>query len=825
MGNENFVSVNPLLGGVDLRSDAVERKDGMGFSYIYRLDLLKPLLLLILRFTVKVAKAQSCVGTAGEVKWSYWTNVPAYPDSSDLFALEDFPDHPTGSQTLGFLQSPINFTDSFVSMIRGYISVPTTANYVFNITGDDTSIFFLSTDGSPANKVERAKVSGYTSVDQHDKYPEQTSVTLQLTAGQYYYFEMYNFEGGGGDHMTLYWHLDTESDWRIVDYNYINGYSCESTCAPRGTTCDDGNANTVNDQQDGFCNCVGEYPKPSNKIGGRGIVEAYYYDNVDGSYVENDLLNAPKYPLLPDRKERLDGAYGPLDRYTRDKYGSLVQGYLTVPVSGNYEFNITGDNQTFFFLSKNDSIEYKQTHQAVIFNGIGEHDYDNSSFQRIAPLYLETGKYYYFEFVHKENTWRDHFILYWKTPFRTSDRWKPVPKFYLYDYTAEISCIPQGTPCDDGNAFTNNDQYNNNCECVGTPCSGPDCDDAGAKYQAFDSCAPTQNLTTTADNSWLSCGSSGANPNPIRSSQNRWIMYDLNNIYTLDGTRVWNYNVAGETTKGFKNVTIDYSLDGTNWTQLGGSYFWPLAPGTSDYAGFDGPDFNSMKARYVLISAIDNWGGNCSGFSKITFEATLCNPEGTLCDDNDPLTMHDKFDAFCNCRGVNINCGSDTLQLDRITLADGAYKAKKIVNSESVVPATKDITFTAGNSIVLLPGFEIENNAVFTAKIEDCIQTAFVANQQANGLIEELGQVSGFTADTTANDKLKKIIFRLSEAGQVKLVLKDKSENVLVTLIDRYYQNLGTQTKYLPTQRLQKGVYWIELMVGETVLREQLVIN
>lgn len=783
---------------------------------------------IFLLFVVKIAHAQSCIGTAGEVTWSYWTNLPTYPDSLDLFALEDFPDHPTGSQTLGFLQSPANFTDSFASMIRGFIHVPNTANYVFNITGDDKTFFFLSTNETPANKIKKCEVTDYTNIGQHNKYLAQTSDTVTLVGGQYYYFEMLNFEGTGGDHMALYWHLEGETDWRIIDYNYLNNYACVSTCAPRSTSCDDGNPATINDQQDGFCNCIGEYPKPNNKIGERGVVEAYYYDDINGSYVENDLLNAPKFPLLPDRKERLDGAYGPLNRSTKDRYGSLVQGYLTVPVSGNYEFNITGDNQTFFFLSKNDSIAYKQTHQAVIFNGIDEHDYTNSSFQRIAPLYLEIGKYYYFEFLHKENTWRDHFVLYWKTPFRTSEHWKPVPKFYLFDYTGEISCIPQGTPCDDGNAFTNNDQYNNNCECVGTPCSGPDCDDAAARYTAFDSCAPTQNLTTKASDSWVSCGSgSGLNPNPTRAGQAKWIMYDLSNIYTLNRTRIWNYNAAGETAKGFKNVTIDYSLDGTSWVQLGGSYFWPLAPGTSDYAGFDGPDFNSIKARYVLISAIDNWGdAGCSGFSKITFEATLCNPAETLCDDNDPLTMHDKFDAFCNCRGVNINCESDTLQLDKITLADGAYQAKKIVNSESIVPITQDITFTAGNSIVLLPGFEVERNAVFSAKIADCVQAAFVANQQQTATTNEvLDNVTDFSTDPTDNNALKKIIFRLNEPNQVKLLLRDKSENVLVTLIDRHYQTLGTQMKYLPTQKLQKGVYWIELTVGETVLREQLVVK
>lgn len=783
---------------------------------------------LLLLFTVNVANAQSCVGTAGQVKWSYWTNVTTSPDSSDLFALENFPDFPDAIQTLGFLQSPINYTDYFASMIRGFIHVSVTGTYTFNLTGDDQSVFFLSTNESPANKIKRAEVTGWTNVAEHTKYASQTSTTLTLTAGQYYYFEMYNFEGGGGDHMTLYWKKNDETEWSIVDYNYLNEYACVSTCAKRGTPCNDGNALTANDQQDGFCNCVGVYPTTNTCIGERGVVEAYYYDGITGSYVENDLINAPKFPLLPDRKERLNGAYGPLNLYSKDNYGTLVQGFLTVPVTGTYEFNITGDNQTFFYLSKDESVAFKQTHQAVVFNGVGEYDFNTSSFQRIAPLTLEKGKYYYFEFRHKENTWRDHFILYWKTPYRTSENWKPVPKFYLFDYKCEVSCIPQGTPCDDGNAFTNNDQYNNNCECVGTPCSGPDCNEASARYKLFDSCAPTQNLLTSAEFSWLSCGNSGENPNTNRVAQTNWIKYDFNNIYTLNGTRVWNYNVASETNKGFKNVVVDYSLDGTTWTQLGGIYQWPQAPGTSDYSGFSGPNFNTIKARYVLISSVDNWGGSCSGFSKITFDASLCNPKGTACDDKDPLTTFDVFDENCNCKGVNINCGSDVLNLDKISLADGVYKAKKNVNSESIIPTTKNITFTAGNSIVLLPGFEIKNDAVFTAKIEDCIQAAFVANQNTTAQVQEIDKsknITGFVADTTENDKLKKIIFRLNEPNHVKLTLKDKSENVIVTIIDHYYETLGTQTKFLPTQRLTNGTYWIELTVGETVLREKLVVG
>lgn len=778
-------------------------------------------------FYLTEIKAQTCVGTAGQVTWNYWDGFTATQDTVDMFSNENFPNNPSGTRTLGSLSAPRNFTEYFVSFTRGFIKVPTTGNFYFNITGDDKVMFYLSTNHLPANKSKICEVKTYTNVGQNDKEPNQTSNLVTLTAGQYYYFEMLGFEGGYSDHLDIYWKPEGGTNWVIVDYNYIYDYACKPNCPARGTACNDGNAATTNDQEDGFCNCVGVYPTSNACVGERGLVEAYYYDNITGSYVENDLINAPKFPLLPDRKEKLKGAYGPLVPYTKDTYGTLVQGFLTVPVSATYEFVITGDNQTFFFLSKNDSIEYKQYHQALVMSGLDENDYTNSTFQKLAPLYLEKGKYYYFEFRHKENNWRDHFNLFWKTPFHEIKSWKRVPNFYLYDYKCEISCIPQGTPCDDGNPFTNNDQYNNNCECVGTPCSGANCNDLGAKYQLYDACAPTPNLVPIEEASWVSCSTS-ANPNPARSGNQHWIKYDFGNIYKLQGTRIWNYNVLNQTNKGFKTVAIDYSLDGTTWTTLGSNYTWNQASGISDYSGFVGPNFNDIKARYVLISAINNWGdATCSGFSKITFDAIHCDPLDTPCDDNDPLTVHDKFDNNCNCKGINIDCASDTLALGKYSLTENEYKAKKNIQSQSIVPSTKDITFTAGNSIVFLPGFETQPNVIFKTNIANCIQAAFIANNKANMAEEkaDTSSVSNFTANTEETNFIKKIIFRLNKAAQIKLQLKDNNEKVIVTIIDSYYDILGTHTKLLPINRLAKGDYWIELQVDKAILREKLVVK
>lgn len=768
-----------------------------------------------LLFAVLIAqnlKAQNCVGTAGQVKWSYWSGFTTTPDSNALFVREFYPETPSGQQSIASLSTPANYSDNYGALTRGFIRVPSTATYTFNVTGDDRVFFYLSTNQQPQNKVKRAWTNNYTAITEHNKYSEQTSVPIQLLGGQYYYFEILHLEGTGSDQANVYWKKTSETNWQIINFNYLYEYSCGANCPPRGAACNDNNPLTTNDQQDGFCNCVGTYPSNNPCIGEKGVLKAYYYDEITGSYVENDLLSSPKFPLLPDRMEKLKGAHGPLAPSTRDYYGSFVQGFLTVPITGNYEFNLTGDNQTFFFLSKNDSLEYKQNHQMIVFNGLGEFEHGSSVLQNSGPLYLEKGKFYYFEFRHKDSNWRDYFRLSWKTPFHPQRVWKEVPSFYLYAYQCEVACIAANKPCDDGNPFTNNDKIDGNCNCVGTPCSGPDCDDLGARYKVYDDCSPTDNLNPSQEASWESC-TTAANPNQARSGSPHWIRYSFDDIYKFGSTRVWNYNVSGQTNKGFRQVVVDYSLDGINWTALGGVYNWNQAPGQGDYSGFIGPNFNDVKAKYILVSALNNHGnGSCYGFSKITFNAQMCNPKDTPCDDGDPLTFYDKFDANCNCRGVDINCGSDSLLLTKTTLTDSLFASKKYLKSESIIPQTENISFTAGNSIVLLPGFEVKSSGVFMASIKDCIQQQFADNMAQEEVFSEL------TIENQPN-KLKRVIYRLSEPGKVRLELRSSEGKVLSVLVDYYIENLGTQIKLIPTQKLPAGTYTIYLKInGEEMI-------
>lgn len=140
---------------------------------------------------------------------------------------------------------------------------------------------------------------------------------------------------------------------------------------------------------------------------------------------------------------------------------------------------------------------------------------------------------------------------------------------------------------------------------------------------------------------WISCTPSN-NPNTARGVSH-WIMYDLGQKYTLGTSHIWNVNDPDNLTNGIQNMVIDYSEDGVLWTELG-VYTMPQSNGSLYYNGVVGPNFNWEKLRFVLMTAIDNYGGSCYGFSEL---------QVNVADQNLPLTLID-FSVDCNNNNINV---------------------------------------------------------------------------------------------------------------------------------------------------------------------------
>ncbi len=105
--------------------------------------------------------------------------------------------------------------------------------------------------------------------------------------------------------------------------------------------------------------------------------------------------------------------------------------------------------------------------------------------------------------------------------------------------------------------------------------------------------------------------------------QPSWIQYEFDRVYKLHQMWVWNFNQLIEPVVGFgfKEVTIEYSTNGTDWAVLADVPEFAQAPGAAGYAYNTTVDLGGVAARYVKITANSNWGGILPqyGLSEVRF--------------------------------------------------------------------------------------------------------------------------------------------------------------------------------------------------------------
>jgi len=112
---------------------------------------------------------------------------------------------------------------------------------------------------------------------------------------------------------------------------------------------------------------------------------------------------------------------------------------------------------------------------------------------------------------------------------------------------------------------------------------------------------------------WLS---SSTGPQPT------WVEYEFDRIYKLHEMLVWNHNSFLERVVGFgiKDATVEYSVDGANWTTVGTTHEFARGASAAGYAANTIVDLSGMAAKYVRITANSNWGGlGQYGLSEVRF--------------------------------------------------------------------------------------------------------------------------------------------------------------------------------------------------------------
>ncbi len=178
------------------------------------------------------------------------------------------------------------------------------------------------------------------------------------------------------------------------------------------------------------------------------------WGGISGVLVDNLISNA-NYPNNYNETGFITSFQSP-QNYS-DNYGTRVYGYIVPPTTGNYVFNVTGDDNVQLFLSTDQNRLNKRL-IADVPGWSNVTEYTKFPSQTSANIGLTAGQNYYVELLHKEGSGGDHFQVYWKKP--GDSNWSIVP-------SSALRPICSQEVCDNGR----DDDFDGLIDCADPDCS------------------------------------------------------------------------------------------------------------------------------------------------------------------------------------------------------------------------------------------------------------------------------------------------------------------------------------------------------------------
>lgn len=146
-------------------------------------------------------------------------------------------------------------------------------------------------------------------------------------------------------------------------------------------------------------------------VGSMGFMLREHFGNIPGATIA-DLTGAASYPDNPTSSGYMPKFTG--TNQIGNDYGTRIRGYFHPLTTGDYAFRVSGDEVAEFYLSS-DSTDNPDslTLIANVPGPTGKSEFDKYPEQLSAPITLEAGKKYYFDFLHKEDRFSDYYQVQW----------------------------------------------------------------------------------------------------------------------------------------------------------------------------------------------------------------------------------------------------------------------------------------------------------------------------------------------------------------------------------------------------------------------------
>lgn len=347
-----------------------------------------------------------------------------------------------------------------------------------------------------------------------------------------------------------------------------------------------------------------------------------------------------------------------------------------------------------------------------------------------------------------------------------------------------------GLACDDGNACTIFDTYDENCNCAGIIttdsdgdgyCDGEDLcqgfdDDLDADNDGVpDGCdqCPGYDDTVDSDGDGIpdACDScTGLTGLPCNDG----------NSCTINDEYDENCNCVGEMSPDSDNDGVCDPSD--------------ICPGADDTLDDD-------------LDGVPDGCDQCPGFN----DALDADGDGIpdQCDD---------------CTGIyGDGCESGDCEVNDSPIPSGMHVGSQRITSTGQVVADSTVTFQAGDMIKLMPGFSVAPGGSFHAMIVDCEPPAnFVEAIPA----EERLLYRKPTLKVTGNPDRKRatIEYKLEQAEEIRIVVLDITGQMITVPLETTYQQPGTFELDL-MQALPAGVYYVRMEYEQGTVQDKFVLT
>jgi len=151
---------------------------------------------------------------------------------------------------------------------------------------------------------------------------------------------------------------------------------------------------------------------PPQCVGEPGTLLREVWNGINGIAVL-DLLNSPNYLDLPNATTMITEFASPIN--VGNNYGQRIRGSIQAPETGNYVFTVTGDDNVAVYLGLNAESQFKELICSIPLSTT-YNDFFAFPQQISTSKYMEAGRYYYVEVLHKEGSGADFVALWWQTP-------------------------------------------------------------------------------------------------------------------------------------------------------------------------------------------------------------------------------------------------------------------------------------------------------------------------------------------------------------------------------------------------------------------------